>query len=446
MQPKKLLFTVPLLLTAIGLSACGTPTPAPATEAPATEASAATEAPATEASAATEAPATEVPAATEVPSGETKTITVWHQWEGKYVESIEAIFAEYESAHPGITIDLSKPEDTNNALNVAIPAGEGPDIIGWANDQIGTHALTGNIVPLGEYGITQEFLSQTYEPAAIQGVVWQEQIWGLPETQEGVALIYNKDLIKEEELPTDLAGLLALAQSYAAANPDKYLVCNQAFNSPSDAYHAAPVYFGFGVPQYVDDTGKVYINSPEAIAAGEWLTELAKVSAKEQTYDICNAGLAEGKFAMWWTGPWAIAGIADSGVNYGILPMGKPFVGIKTLMLSQNAVERGNAEIALDIMKYYTSAEVQAKLAVLNGTIPAQTAALADPEVAELGTVTGFGASLNAGVPMSNSPFASAQWQAVADSTAAIWSSSQTPDVALKAAQDAMEKAIADMQ
>jgi len=149
---------------------------------------------------------------------------------------------------------------------------------------------------------------------------------------------------------------------------------------------------------------------------------------------------------MWWTGPWAIAGIEADKVDYGILPMGKPFVGIKTLMITKNAVDRGNAEVALDIIKYFTSADAQIKIALKNKTIPAATAALKDPQVAALSTLAGFGQSLTQGVPMANTPFASAQWGPVGDATVAIWTGAQKPDEALKAAQTAIEAAIAQMQ
>lgn len=395
----------------------------------------------------TAAPATAVPA-TEVPDAEPVTITIWHQWDGTYLEAIQAAFDEYTTMNPNVIIDLSKPDDVSNALNVAIPAGEGPDIIGWANDQIGTQAINGNIVALDTLGVDQAFLESVYEPAGIAGVVWQDQIWALPETQEGIALVYNADIVTDEYLPTDptdFADLLAKATAFREANPDKYLVCNQGFGG-SDAYHQAPVYFGFGVPAYVDDAGTAYLDTPEALAAGNWLVDFAAVSPSEQSYDLCNAGLAEGTIGMWWTGPWAIAGLEAAGVNYGIVPMGRPFVGIKTVMLTKNAVDRGNAEIALDIMKYYTSAEVQAKLALTNKTIPAQTAALADPEVAALATLAGFGNALNVGVPMANTPFAGAQWGPVGDATVAIWTGAQTPEEALAAAQAAIVDAIAQMQ
>jgi arabinogalactan oligomer/maltooligosaccharide transport system substrate-binding protein len=126
--------------------------------------------------------------------------------------------------------------------------------------------------------------------------------------------------------------------------------------------------------------------------------------------------------------------------------MGSPFVGIKTLMLSQNAVDRGNEVVALDIMKYFTSPEVQAKLAVANKTIPAATGAMMDPEVQKLVTLSGFGASLNRGVPMANTPFANAQWGPVGDATTALWTGAQTPAEAMAGAQAAIEQAIQDMQ
>lgn len=398
---------------------------------------------------ATKAPVepTAVPAEpTAVPVTET-TITIWNQWDGKYLEAIEQVFNDYEVANPGVVIDLSKPEDVKNALTVAIPAGEGPDIIGWANDAIGEQALNGNIVAVSDYGITADFLSSTYEPAAVNGVTWMGSIWGLPETQEGIALIYNKDLVTEEYLPADpldFEDLLAKATKFKE-DTGNVLVCNQAFGG-NDAYHMSPIFFGFGIPAYVDEEGKGYLNTPEAIAAAEWLKKFAAVSYAENSYDICNAALAEGKVGMWWTGPWAVAGVEESGVNYGILPMGRPFVGIKTLLLTKNAVDRGNTDLAIDIMKYFTSAEVQKKLSLVNKTIPAATAALQDAEVSQLAAVVGYGTALNLGVPMSPSPFSSAQWDPVGAASGAIWTGAQEPVAAMEAAELALEEKVAAMQ
>jgi len=390
-------------------------------------------------------PTTPPPPPTEVPKVK---ITIWHQWSGDYLNAITAAFNDYMAAHPNVTIDMTKPDQVTDALKVAIPAGEGPDIIGWANDQIGANALVGNIVPLDAYGVDMNFLNSTYEPAAVKGVVWQSKIWGLPESQEGIAFVYNKALVTDAFLPKDPLNfdeLLAKAKAFAEANPGKFLVCNQALGNP-DAYHAAPVYFGFGMPGYVDDLGNVYMGSPESVKAAKWMVEFSKYAPKETSHDICKAMITESKAGAWWTGPWAIADIEKAGISYGIAPMGRPFVGIKTLLLCKNAVDRGNQDVAIDIMKYFTGAEAQKKITLVNKTIPANSAVLKDAQVQALYTLAGFGASLNLGTPMGNTPFANAQWGPVGDATTAVWTGAQTPEDAMAAAKAAIEKSVAEMK
>src|SRR5262249_26595840 len=101
------------------------------------------------------------------------TLQLWHGWQGAYADAITAIFDDYKKTNTdGITVELTNPGDLNNSLQAAIPAGQGPDIIAWSDDVIGNNALAGNIVPLSDYGIDMDYLKANYEPAAINGVVW----------------------------------------------------------------------------------------------------------------------------------------------------------------------------------------------------------------------------------------------------------------------------------
>ena len=55
-------------------------------------------------------------------------------------------------------------------------------------------------------------------------MTWQGKIWGLPETEEGIALIYNKDLVPDKYLPkdpTNFDDFLAKATAFATDNPGK---------------------------------------------------------------------------------------------------------------------------------------------------------------------------------------------------------------------------------
>jgi arabinogalactan oligomer/maltooligosaccharide transport system substrate-binding protein len=385
------------------------------------------------------------------PEGAT-TIEIWHKWEGAYLEAIEAAFDEFNATNElGILVEVSHVDDISDALAVAGPAGEGPDIVAWVQDQIGRNAIAGNIVPIDEF-VDMAFLEGTYEPAAVTAMVWNGQIWGLPESQEGIAIIYNADMVGPDDFPSDpydFADLLAKGQAFRAANPDKYLLCNQALGG-SDAYHVAPIYFGFGGADeigYVDDEGNVYINNPAArLEAANWLLEWAEVAPAEASHEICQAMLVDGQAAAWWTGPWAIADLEAADVNVGLLPMGRPFAGIKLLMLTANGYDRGNGAAAVEVMKYFTSAEVQKTLSLINKTIPANTAALNDPELQAVSVIAGFGSSLNLAVPMPNHPFIDAQWGPVGDATLAIWTGAQSPQEALDAAQALAEETVAEIK
>jgi len=379
------------------------------------------------------------------------TLELWHGWQGAYADSITQVFDEYNKTNTdGITVNLTNPGDLNNSLAAAIPAGAGPDIIAWADDVIGNNVLAGNIAPLSDYGITEDWLKANYEPAAVNGVIYDGKIWALPEAQEGVTLICNADVIKPEDFPSDpedFAGLLALATKFHTDNPDKYLIYNQGLdtaNASGDAYHVSPIWYGFGA-SYVDETGKVGINTPEGMAAGQWLIDASKVLPLQASQAEGLAALTDGTGACMWTGPWELADIKKANINYFIQPFGRPFVGIKVEMITTNAVDRGNAEAAVKVLQWFDSAEVQTKLSVANSTIPAATAALSSPEVSSNPDVVGFGAQFKLGVPQPNTPFMNALWGPVGQATMAIYTGAQSVADALTAAEQAANDGIAAM-
>ncbi len=382
-------------------------------------------------------------------------ITIWHGWGGEYEAEYRAVAAAFNAQNADIQIRLARvdSDQISDSLAVAVPARQGPDIVQWVQDQIGRNALVGNIVPLDPW-IDEAYLHAAFEPAAAEAMIWNDQIWGIPEAQEGIALVYNPALLDADDLPdpADFEDLLDKATQFRAANPDKYYLCNQGLGSP-DAYHVAPIYFGNGMSRYygyIDEDGEVYMNTPEGYAAAEWIARFRAVAPPEADHETCQALFTEGRAAIWWTGPWSIADLESAGLTYGehyaLAPMGSPFVGIKLFMLTTNAVERGHAEAALEVMRYFSSFEIQRRLTLANKTIPANTEALNDPEVQALHTVAGFGESLNLGTPMPNHPYIDCQWNPVGDATTAIWNGAQQPREAMDDAQRAIEACIADMR
>ena len=373
-------------------------------------------------------------------------IIIWHQWDDSYLTEYKAIIQEFNLAHPDMTIGIIKVDDLSSALSIAIPAGVGPDIVAYANDPIGEWASAGYLAPLDPY-ISLGYMNANFEPVAVKAVTWDDQIWGIPDFQEGIALVYNRDLITDTEIPepNDFAGLMTKAADFQLDNPGKYYLCNQGLGG-DDAYHAAPIYFEYGLKDYggyIDEEGTVYMTTTEAISAAEWIGDFSLNGPPETDHVICRDMMVNGVAAIWWTGPWSIADLKSNGVNYGIAPMGSPFVNVRNYMLTTNAVERGDAQAAIEVMMYFGSPEIQKRLALANKTIPANTTALNDPEVQAIYEIAQFGEAFNLGTPMSNHIYSSCQWAPVSDATMAIWDGSQKPQQAMNIAQGLMEACVA---
>lgn len=439
------------------LAACGSQQPttsntsANATAAPATAvapttapAAAATEAPT--AVAAAEPTAAEEPTAVpeQLGTGTTK-IVVWHRWEGEYYNNIKQIFADYATKN-NVQIELLLVPDVANKAQVAVPSGQGPDIIAWVNDRIGSSALNEIIQPLDGYGITKDYLTTNFAPVAADAMIYRDKVYGIPESMEAITFIYNKAMITEAELPKTTDELLAKAKEYNAANAGKYLF---VYNAKADIYAGAPWWQGAGVT-LVGADGTTEVASENGVKAANLIKSFSEVMPKELAYDESNTLFLDGKAAIIMNGPWVMADYAKANLDVGLVTIpvvsssgqpGKPFVGVKLLMLAANAK---NAQAAVDLMKHYGSAEVQVRLAEINKQVPAnkqaQEQVKADPIIA------GFIAQTANGVPMPNTEFINAMWDPFGKMTEVIWTGASTPEQAVQDAAALFAESVADLQ
>lgn len=403
--------------------------------APAADASASAEA--SEAAPATDASASAEPTAVSVGASGGQPVTVWHNWGGGYADAITELLGQWASDN-NIALQLLQVPDIGTKVNVAVPAGQGPDIIAWVNDQIGKNAELGVIQPIEELGFDQAYLQENFVETAVQAMQYQDQIWGVPESMESLVLVYNKDLVSEDELPQTVDELIANAQQFNQENEGKYYFVYQAGTQAGDAYHNAPWWYGNGA-YYVNEEGQVGLNTPESYAAGELLKQFSTIMPQEIDYDVSRALFTEGNAAMWMTGPWALADVETAGINYGVAALpaiaeGKPaspFVGVKIMMLAEGAQ---NPEGAAELMRYYGSAEFQTELARQNRQVPANKQA--QEQVQDDPIIAALTEAANNGVPLPNTPFMDVMWAPTGEAQAAIWFGTQEPQAALDAAAE----------
>ncbi|HEU4328976.1 MAG TPA: extracellular solute-binding protein [Roseiflexaceae bacterium] len=426
-----------VVLIALLLAACGgqqattPPTAAPAAEAPTADPAAA-------------GPTAEPTAVPDVlGSGSTK-LVIWHRWEGEYYKAMQQIFADY-AAKNNVQIELLLVADITTKAQLAIPSGQGPDIIAWVNDQIGTSALQEIIQPLDEYGVDQAYLSANFAPVAAEAMVYRNKVYGVPESMEAMTFIYNKALIQEADLPKTTDELIAKAQSYNQP-PNKYLF---VYNARADVYAAAPWFHGAGVT-LVSPDGTTEVASENGVKATQLIKRFSEIMPKELAYDEANTLFLDGKAAIIMNGPWVVADYAARGIDFGLAPIpvvsssgqpGKPFVGVKLLMLAANAE---NPQAAVDLMKHYGTAEVQTQLARINKQVPANTAA--QEQVKSDPIIAGFVRQTADGVPMPNSEFISAMWEPFNNMIEVTWTGATAPEQAAQDGAALFEEQAADLK
>lgn len=386
-------------------------------------------------------------------SGAPVNLTIWI-FSPSLTATEQAVLAAYHTSHPDISFTVYQPADYRAELAAAIPAGTGPDILYYVNDAMHEFILDHYIVPLQGYGVTATYLDANFEPAAVSAVRYGGSIYAVPTRMEGVALVYNKDtaVLPSQYLPTDpldFSELQIKAALYETAFPGKTLFCNQGLNS-MDAYHVAPIFFGFGIPDYIDLGGRVYINDPRAVSAAQWIQDIHDSLDDAQNQATCMSQFIAGNVGMWWTGPWAIPWLISGGMDsadIGILPMGKPYVGVKQQMVTVNAVSRGYADEAVDFLLYFNNAANGILYAVQDNQIPANTAALNSPAVQALPIVQGFRQSLELGTPLGKSIYTTCQWDPVANAVITLWNNAAAdPQTELDIAQDQTQSCVNAMR
>jgi arabinogalactan oligomer / maltooligosaccharide transport system substrate-binding protein len=376
------------------------------------------------------------------------TITIWHNWQGTYLDAKKAVFDAYMKAYPNVTINLVHKDDVATAVTTAVPAGQGPDIIAWVDDVLGKFVKLEVIKPIdGLDGVDMNYMNTNFSKAAVDADTFDGKIYGMPETVEAITMIYNKDLITADQLPKTADDLLTFQKSYEAAHSGQYGV---VWNARNDAYFNAPWIYGNG-GYYVKADGTVGLTDSGTKAGFNYISSFRGTIPASVDYGVADTLFKEKKAAIIINGPWSIADYAKAGINYGlaVLPNTKngkpaqPFVGVKTLMVAATAQ---NPALSVDVIKWFDNKDNEVAQALANKEIPANKLALADPQVQAVADIKGFGAQIVNGTPLPNTPYMTALWDPVAKALEAIWSGKQSVDSALSDAQTAAQNNIAQLK
>ena len=212
------------------------------------------------------------------------TLTIWHHTYPPAEDFIKQKAAEYSKTHPDVSFKFqSDPHgDYEVKLAAAIAAGEAPDLINVL-DYLYPKFVAKGILAEADYkamGVTSlDDMKALYSPGALDGLIENGKLYGLPEELNTFALFMNKahfaevgiDVTDKANWPKTWDDLFALAKKVekkdASGNLER-LGFNWVWGLDGFWYAMEywPILNQYGC-KVLDDSGKATINSPECVAA-----------------------------------------------------------------------------------------------------------------------------------------------------------------------------------
>lgn len=337
--------------------------------------------------------------------GETAgTLTVWV--DETRIDALNTLAEEFV-AETGVALDVvQKPSaDLRPDFVAQAPTGEGPDLVVGAHDWVGELVSNGVVAPV-ELGDKMG----DFTPAAINGFMYDGQLYGVPYSIENIALVRNNALASET--PATFDELIAAKP----AGVDYPILIQQG--DAGDAYHLYPVQTSFGAPVFVSDetgsyTTEIGMGGEAGAAFANYLVTMAQAGAVNPSIgpDQAKQAFLDGKSPYIITGPWWTGDFQDAGMDISVLPVpsaggqpSAPFVGVQGVYLSSQSK---NTLLANQFLDWIATPDVQVRLYELAGRTPAMTEAAAqvdDPILA------GFGEAGAQGLPMPAIPEMAAVW------------------------------------
>ncbi|WP_315906332.1 extracellular solute-binding protein [Priestia koreensis] len=316
-----------------------------------------------------------------------KTLLVWEDQQKS--SGIKEAIAQFEKEHHVKVNVMEKPYAKQiEGLRLDGPAGTGPDVLTMPGDQIGT-AVTEGLIKKLDVG---DDIQSLYTDVAMDAEKVDGSVYGLPKAVETTMLYYNKDLIKEEELPKTLDEWYQYDKKVTKNG-------NYGFLALFDQiYYAQSVMGGYGGYIFSKDSKGTYvptdigINNEGAIQGAEVIQKFYKEKlfpagiVGAQGINVLESLFTSGKAAAIISGPWNIEPFTKAGINFGVAKLPQlengqnmsSFVGVKSYNVSTYSKE---PELAQELVEFLANKENSKKRYEVTQEVPAVKELADDPVV-----------------------------------------------------------------
>lgn len=301
-------------------------------------------------------------------------------------ERVEGFIKRFEEKNPNIHVKLEAVgwDNAYQKLVTGFNGGSSPDVFAGGTRWMTAFADMNALLPLTD--MASEKITE-YPEALQNSVQYKDEIYAIPRAFSARSLIYRSDLI--EQPPTTWDELVETAKKVQEENEGMYgfAIAGAAHVSTTTQFFNYLLQNG---GQVFDKDGNVTINSPEAVEALKFYSELYtkhKVVPNPVEYnrELLPVLFKEGKIAMYVIGPWGkgMMGIEPDNEKTPFksapLPKGEKMANVlvsDSLMVSSKTK---HPEESWKFIEYITSMEEQSKFDKENGSLPLLTEEAKDP-------------------------------------------------------------------
>jgi ABC-type glycerol-3-phosphate transport system substrate-binding protein len=293
----------------------------------------------------------EVQATEEEMGEEHEPVTIrFYEWVGSpQNETHETLINNFMEEYPWITVELQVVPfgEFYSTLTAQIAAGNMPDVTAANLPEVTNYAYNGLLMPLVPAAYTSDEAQELLDdllPSIADQCTFEEQLYCVAVKNSAVAMYYNADMVAAAgiEPPTTLEegwtmdeardvwlqltdrpspdapptvwGLLGRGGGRFAQGPYHGIGYIRSAGEPG-----SPTYMGMSEDGLSIDG---YINTPEAIAAFQFIQDLHQVD-KVVPLDVIQAGFETGQ-AAFYEFPEQLTAVLDSqypDINYGVMPL-----------------------------------------------------------------------------------------------------------------------------
>lgn len=381
---------------------------------------------------------------------DTVNLVLWHAKQDAEGDALLALIDGFQAANPGITVEqVYNPSGTlQDSFVAAAGAGEGPDMIIWANDSTGPWASAGLIKDIS--GDVDDALKAQASDTGWGLFQYNGGLYGVPFSAKTLAFFYNKALVPDA--PATWADMLATAKQVTADNAG---VTGFAFQN--GFFHSAGFLFSLGGQLMDADGNAAFAEGTDGAKAMDAYLQLHQDmyklgldAASGVVVDGAspNPGFQQGTVAMVYDGIWNLAQYEkDLGEDLGVSVMPKLDNGNVPALFAQGEgfYLNANADAAktaafIAWAKYVTSEAGQTIAATQGGLLPVNPAVkVEDPNLQT------FSEQFTLGTPFPNRQELGAFWGPMGDAITAVSAGGETPEQARAAAYDLIQSSIDGM-